>query len=151
MFYTTTKYEENWRPLLISRPMRKLKPPTKTQILIAFWNFQKIVDKLLLYLISVDFWNQIFENSREYGNFENSVTQTPTWRHILKPIRMLVTIFILYTSIYIQVLNAHKVWRNLKDTFRDRPTRPIRPIRPSVHPSHQITHFQVFKMAKNRQ
>ena len=24
-----------------------------------------------------DFWNQIFENSPEYGNFENSVTPTP--------------------------------------------------------------------------
>ena len=27
----------------------------------------------ILTLISVDFWNQIFENSREYGNFENYV------------------------------------------------------------------------------
>ena len=40
----------------------------------VFWNSQKIVYKLLLYMISVNFWNQIFENSREYGNFENGVT-----------------------------------------------------------------------------
>ena len=105
---------------------RKLKPPTKTQILIAFWNFQKIVDKLLLYLISVDFWNQIFKNSREYGNFENSVTQTPTWHEILKPIRMLVTIFISYISRYIHNLYTYKVWRKLKDKKDDRPTRPIK-------------------------
>ena len=25
-----------------------------------------------------NFWNQIFEKSREYGNFENCVPQTPT-------------------------------------------------------------------------
>ena len=31
-------------------PSRKLKPPTKTQILTGFFNFQKIVHKLLLYL-----------------------------------------------------------------------------------------------------
>ena len=37
--------------------------------------------------------NLIFENSREYGNFENGVTQTPTWHQILKPIRMLAAIF----------------------------------------------------------
>ena len=37
--------------------------------------------------------NLILENSREYGNFENDVTQTPTWHQILKPIRMLAAIF----------------------------------------------------------
>ena len=88
-----------------------------------FLKFSKIVHKLLLRLITVDFWNQKFENSREYGNFENNVPQTPTWHQILKPIRMLVTIFISYTSIYIQILNTHKVWRILKDTFDYRPTR----------------------------
>ena len=59
----------------------------------GFWNFQKTIHKLLLPLVYVDFWNQIFENSREYGNFENGVTQTPTWHQILKPIRMLAAIF----------------------------------------------------------
>ena len=88
--------------------------------------FYSTVHKLLLPLISVDFWNQIFENSREYGNFENYVPPPPTWHQILKPIRMLVTIFISYTSIYMQVLNTHKVGRNLKDTFDYRPTRPIK-------------------------
>ena len=44
---------------------------------------------------------------------------------------MLVTIFISYTSMYIQVLNTHKVRRNLKDTFDYHPTRPIRPTRPT--------------------
>jgi hypothetical protein len=29
---------------------------------------------LLLLLITVNFWDQIFKNSREYGNFENGVT-----------------------------------------------------------------------------
>ena len=83
---------------------RNLKPPTKTQILIAFWNFippippeNELLDSkieksptrckfenltptpnLLFALISVNFWNQIFENSREYGNFENGVTPPPT-------------------------------------------------------------------------
>ena len=37
--------------------------------------------------------NLIFKNSREYCNFENGVTQTPTWHQILKPIRMLAAIF----------------------------------------------------------
>ena len=37
--------------------------------------------------------NLIFENSREYGNFENDVTPPPTWHQILKPIRMLAAIF----------------------------------------------------------
>ena len=37
--------------------------------------------------------NLIFENSREYGNFENGVTPPPTWHQILKPIRMLAAIF----------------------------------------------------------
>ena len=58
---------------------------------------------------------------------------------------MLVTIFILYTSIYIQVLNAHKVRRNLKDTFRD---RPIRPIRPSVQPVPSNNTFSSFQNGK---
>ena len=53
-------------------------PLFREQIMIGFWNFQKMVHKLLLHLISVNFWNQIFENSREYGNFENNVPQTPT-------------------------------------------------------------------------
>ena len=72
--------------------------------------FSKIVHKLLLRMITVDFWNQKFENSREYCNFENNAPQTPTWHQILKRIRMLVTIFISYTSIYIHVLNTHKSW-----------------------------------------
>ena len=43
---------------------------------------------------------------------------------------MLVTIFILYTSVYIHVLNAYKVRRKLKDTFDFRPSvRPVRPIK----------------------
>ena len=52
-----------------------------------------------------------------YGNFENDVPPPPTWHQILKPIRILVTIFISYISRYMHVLNAHKVWRILKDTF----------------------------------
>ena len=39
-----------------------------------------------------DFWNQIFKNSREYGNFEIGVTPPPTWHQIFKPIRMLAVI-----------------------------------------------------------
>ena len=46
---------------------------------------------------------------------------------------MLVTIFILFTSIYTHVLNAHKVWRILKDNFVNRPPYPSNP----SHPSHQ--------------
>ena len=90
---------------------RKLKPPTKTQILIAFWNFippippenelldskieksptcckfenLKFSKKLMnfqnttIYVKKKDnFWNQIFENSRKYGNFENDVPPPPT-------------------------------------------------------------------------
>ena len=55
--------------------------------------FLKSFTNFVLSMISVNFWNQIFENSREYGNFENSVTPTPTWHQILKPIRMLAAIF----------------------------------------------------------
>ena len=40
-----------------------------------------------------NFWNHIFENSREYGNFEIHGPHSPTWHQIFKPIRMLVTIF----------------------------------------------------------
>ena len=40
-----------------------------------------------------DFWYLIFKNSRTYGNFEICVPPPPTWHQILKPIRMLVTIF----------------------------------------------------------
>ena len=84
----------------------------------------KIVHKFLLPLISVNFWNQIFENSREYGNFETGVTPPPTWHQILKPIRMLVTIFITCISRYIPYLYTHKVWGKLKDTFDYCPIRP---------------------------
>ena len=45
------------------------------------------------------------------------------------------TIFISYASIYIQILNAHKVRRNLKDTFDHRP-------------SHQIKHSGGLKKGK---
>merc|ERR1712208_257685 len=57
-----------------------------------------------------------------------------------KPIIMLVTILISYTSRHIHNLYTQKVGRNLKDTFRDRPTRPTRPIRPT-RPSHQTRRF----------
>ena len=49
-----------------------------------------------------DFWNQIFENSRTLGNFENCVPPPPTWHQILKPITMLVTIFY-YMYIYVGI------------------------------------------------
>ena len=62
--------------------------------------------------------------------FWNFWPRPPTWHETFKPIRLLVTILISYTSRYILNLYTHKVWRNLKDTFRDRPTRPTRPTRP---------------------
>ena len=43
----------------------------------GFWNFRKIVHKFR-FVTDIrhkksDFWNQIFENSHEYGNFENTI------------------------------------------------------------------------------
>ena len=58
--------------------------------------------------------------------FWNFWPQTPTWHEFLKPIRILVTIFISYISRYIHNLYTHKVWIKLKDTFDDRPIRPIK-------------------------
>ena len=38
-------------------------------------------------------WTQIFEKSREYGNFKNSAPPPPTWDQNFKPIRKLLTNF----------------------------------------------------------
>ena len=47
------------------------------------------------------FSNQIFENSRTLGNFENCVPPPPNWHHILKPITRLVAIFYyMYKLVY---------------------------------------------------
>ena len=64
-----------------------------------------------------NFWNQIFKNSRTYGNFDNCVPPPPTSHQILEPIRILVTIFITCINSYIPYLYTYKVWRKFKDTF----------------------------------
>ena len=56
--------------------------------------------------------------------FLNFWPRPPTWHETFKPIRLLVTIFISYTSRYIHNLYIHKVWRKLKDTFV--PPHPIK-------------------------
>ena len=48
--------------------------------------------------------NLILENSRECGNLENGVTQTPTWHQILKPIRMLAAAIFYYMYKYAYTL-----------------------------------------------
>ena len=53
--------------------------------------------------------NLILENSREYDNFENGVTQTPTWHQILKPIRMLTAIF--YGKNVFEIFNKNNEFR----------------------------------------
>ena len=56
-----------------------------------------------------NFWNQIFKNSRTYGNFDNCVPPPPTSHQILEPIRILVTIFITCINSYIPYLYTYKV------------------------------------------
>ena len=63
--------------------------------------------------------------------FWNFWPRPPTWHETFKPIRLLVTILISYTSRHIHRLYTHKVWRNLKDTF-DIPSHPS--TRPPVQP-----------------
>ena len=75
----------------------------------------------------------LIQKTRETAIFRPSFTETVNKKKMggfpLKPLRMLVTIFFSYISKHIHNLYTHKVWRNLKDTFRDRPTRPTRPIK----------------------
>ena len=54
-----------------------------------------------------------------------------------------------YIYIYIYVLYSHKVWRNLKDTFHDRPIRPTRPIRP-IRPTRPIRSIKLASLGRRR-
>ena len=93
-----TKYEEHWKKLwMVVRSIHYIK-------------------NINLAMISANFWNQIIENSREYGNLKIRCYPTPN-------------LTLMFETNKNVGYNVHKVWRILKDIFDDRPTCPTCPIK----------------------